>query len=243
MPSTWLCYLIASTSYEYWVLPSLPPTVWMGKGDGMSCAWSAVHFVSLLKFTASHIIICARNSNSTASEAWNLMTWSGPPHGCGSFQWEVTAFMYVIGRSLVLNITRSPTSLEDIHWLLSCSPIWLSCAPWRLSEACSCKAGNRSMKGMPSKLDITLCRNLLATNFKGTDCKNPEFSSHGLRLVDECVDMLYIYSGSYSMVSQWSRWQVATVCRYRVTCLFEISYSLSVCGWNGIEMSSLRCNL
>jgi len=244
MPYTHKCWLKATMAYEWWILQaSSPPPVRTGSWGGYSSTQSAVYFNSLLRFTVLQFIKCAANNYSTASSTWILMVWSSPSQEYSSFHRAATGFMYIIGRSFVLNIKKSPTSWLDIHSHLFSSTFWLSCAPRRRCKASSNVAFTHSMKGNSSRHHITFCWNWLPSMSERTRWENPGSSLHRQRMVDQCVDMLKEYSASGSVVSHWSRWWVSKACRYQVTYWLKISYSLLVCGWNDIDMSSMVCNL
>ena len=127
--------------------------------------------------------------------------------------------------------------------LLFATAIWRSCASRRMSWASSNEPCNRSTNNGVSSLRNSSCCHWHATMSEGMDGVYPRSNLNGLRSADECVDVLYAYCTSGTIVSHWSWWRVVMACRYCVTSLFEMSASPSVCGWNAIDMSSVVCNL
>ena len=99
------------------------------------------------------------------------------------------------------------------------------------------------MNTAPSSLQISSCHSWPATKADGIHGVYPGSNSNKLWLVDGCLDVLYAYSARGTIVPHWYiRW-VVNPCRYRVTCLFTLSDSQSVCGWNAMDMSSLVYNI
>jgi len=188
------------------------------------------------------IIISAGNSNSTVLGSQNLMILWCPAHECCRFCREGTWFSYFIGRSLVLNITKCLTLRVHSLWLLFASAVRPACALQGQSWASSNEACNGSKNVEPSRLHILSWFHWPTMKTHGRGGVYLRSSSNGLRSVDECIDVLYAYSASESLVSHWSWWRVVKACRYDVTCLFENSDSPSVRGWNTIDISSLVCN-
>jgi len=162
----------------------------------------------------------------------------GPAHRSCSVHRNASRLVYVIERSLLLNILKSSTSRVHGLRILCASAIQLSCASRTLSLASSNEAWNHSMNAVSSRHHILSCCYWQATKSNQIDVVYSGSNLHGLQSVDECVDMLYAYSTSGRMVSLWSwRW-VMKAWKCGVTCIFEISVSPSVCGWNAIDMSS-----
>lgn len=88
-------------------------------------------------------------------------------HGCCSFRWEGSWFMYVFGRSEVFNIMMPPTSRMYGLRLLFVSPIRLSGGWQRQSWASSKEACNHSNDTTPCRLHISSLRYWPARNSDG----------------------------------------------------------------------------
>jgi hypothetical protein len=150
-------------------VPSCSLTVRTGGGGGYSRARSVVYFLNVLTFTVSSIVISAGNSNSTVFGPRNFVILQGLAHGCCSFHLEGSWFAFVMGRSLVLNIMKSPTSRVHGLRLLFASAVWLSCAsPMRSWASCN-EPCNRSMNTAPSRLRVLSCCCWPATKSNGID--------------------------------------------------------------------------
>lgn len=160
-----------------------------------------MHFSRLLTFTVLWIVISACDFNLRAFAAWNRMILRHPAHGCCTFCRDGSWFGYVIGGSLLLDITKSPTSRVRGLCLLFSHAICQSCASRRWSWASSNKACNCSMNTAPYRLRISSCCCWPAMKFNGMDGVFLKSHLNRLRSVDECVDVSYAYSISGSMVS------------------------------------------
>jgi hypothetical protein len=175
-------------------------------------------FFSKLTFTISWNVISVGNSNTTAFGPRNLMTWNGPAHGCCNIWGERFWLGYVIGWMLVFNITLSPIWSVCGLRLLFASAVWQTFSLQRRSWVSSSQAWNLSKNAAHLKLNFSSCCVGPATTPNGIDGVYPTSDWNGLQSVDECVDVLYAYSASGSMVFHWSWWWVAKTCAYRMTC-------------------------
>jgi len=75
------------------------------------------------------------------------------------------------------------------------------------------------------------------------DVMYPRSALNGLWSVDESVDITCVDSASWSMVCHCLSRDVVRACGYWVSRMVEISDSLSVRGWNAVDMTRLVYNL
>jgi len=160
-----------------------------------------VHILRLLTYTVLRIFITVSYSNWIAVSPQNMIMVEGVAYGCCSFHEEGSLFTYVIGRFLVLNITKFQTSkVHGLGVLFACA-MRISCNLLRWCWSSNTMGCNDLLITTPCRLSISSCCCWPTTECNGIHCAYSRSNCTKLESVDECVDVLYASSASGSIVS------------------------------------------